>query len=323
MIYRFSTSDGHQREETAELLHEGTEYESIFLKGSYQYLGADGKTYTVNYIADDNGFHPEGDHFEVPPFVPWPSKIDLTNSDGELKDSENIEHPSKPISVNTIKFLTTQRPPKFEYRPVGSSTVPNRYFTTPKSFKTLVKGRQSKSFSAINEPEELPPKITQQYIPTSTQKPPNRGDVVGSSTAKNSITSSIPKITLEYIPTSSLPPKIKGDIEGTPTTLGNARMLLNQRRSKSKYTKIVDDFMYTTPSIFGKQTKKAAELDIHPTIIYEGRPRDDGTFNIENSSISIPLSRMFGSRTKSRKTVSDFVTTEYPSFRNLVKISKS
>lgn len=35
------------------------------MKGSFAYTAADGVVYTVNYVADEAGFHPEGDHLRV------------------------------------------------------------------------------------------------------------------------------------------------------------------------------------------------------------------------------------------------------------------
>uniref|UniRef100_A0A182IQN8 Uncharacterized protein n=1 Tax=Anopheles atroparvus TaxID=41427 RepID=A0A182IQN8_ANOAO len=41
-------------------------------QGQYTYQGDDGKTYTVTYIADENGYRPIGDHLPTPPPVPPP-----------------------------------------------------------------------------------------------------------------------------------------------------------------------------------------------------------------------------------------------------------
>lgn len=51
-----------KKEETAEIVNEGTDDESIAVKGSYSYVGDDGKTYEVKYTADENGYQPEGEH---------------------------------------------------------------------------------------------------------------------------------------------------------------------------------------------------------------------------------------------------------------------
>jgi hypothetical protein len=58
----FETSDGHSRQEQAELKNIGTENEALVVRGSYSFTAADGVVYTVNYIADENGFQPEGAH---------------------------------------------------------------------------------------------------------------------------------------------------------------------------------------------------------------------------------------------------------------------
>uniref|UniRef100_A0A1L8E3C3 Putative cuticular protein 26 rr-1 family n=1 Tax=Nyssomyia neivai TaxID=330878 RepID=A0A1L8E3C3_9DIPT len=60
--YAFETSDGISRQEEAELKNAGTENEAISVRGSYSWVAPDGQTYTINFIADENGYQPEGAH---------------------------------------------------------------------------------------------------------------------------------------------------------------------------------------------------------------------------------------------------------------------
>lgn len=55
-------SDGQSHQEHAELKNAGSETEAIAVRGSFSFVAPDGQTYTVNYIADENGFQPEGAH---------------------------------------------------------------------------------------------------------------------------------------------------------------------------------------------------------------------------------------------------------------------
>lgn len=59
--HRYETTDGQRREEHGELRHIGTDHETIIVHGSYSWK-ADGVTYTVNYIADENGYQATGAH---------------------------------------------------------------------------------------------------------------------------------------------------------------------------------------------------------------------------------------------------------------------
>jgi len=60
--FAYETSDGVSRSEQAELKNVGTEQEALSVKGTVTWIAADGVEYTLNYIADENGFQPEGAH---------------------------------------------------------------------------------------------------------------------------------------------------------------------------------------------------------------------------------------------------------------------
>ncbi|XP_011185901.1 larval cuticle protein 65Ag1-like [Zeugodacus cucurbitae] len=65
--YAYETSNGIQEQASASLDNEGSENEAISVKGSYSFVADDGQTYTVTYIADENGFQPQGAHLPVAP----------------------------------------------------------------------------------------------------------------------------------------------------------------------------------------------------------------------------------------------------------------
>ncbi|XP_017048739.1 larval cuticle protein 65Ag1-like [Drosophila ficusphila] len=65
--YGYETSDGAKADAAGELKNVGSENESLAVRGSFSFVADDGQTYTVNYIADENGFQPQGAHLPVAP----------------------------------------------------------------------------------------------------------------------------------------------------------------------------------------------------------------------------------------------------------------
>lgn len=61
-LFSYETSDGVSRSEQAQLKNVGTENEALSVRGTVSWVGADGQQYTLNYVADENGFQPEGAH---------------------------------------------------------------------------------------------------------------------------------------------------------------------------------------------------------------------------------------------------------------------
>lgn len=70
--YRFSyeTENGIKAQEQGEIKNKGSENEIASVSGSYSYTAPDGQVITITYIADENGFQPQGDHLPTPPPIP-------------------------------------------------------------------------------------------------------------------------------------------------------------------------------------------------------------------------------------------------------------
>jgi len=54
----FEFSDGTKQEQTGYVKNAGTDMEMTIVMGSYSYPLADGRTITVTYTADENGYKP-------------------------------------------------------------------------------------------------------------------------------------------------------------------------------------------------------------------------------------------------------------------------
>ncbi|XP_076181736.1 flexible cuticle protein 12-like [Ptiloglossa arizonensis] len=61
--YAYELSNGQAHHETAEVINQGTENQALAVRGSFTWVDpSTNLRYTVNYVADENGFHPEGEH---------------------------------------------------------------------------------------------------------------------------------------------------------------------------------------------------------------------------------------------------------------------
>lgn len=64
-FYSYETSDGVSRQESAVLKNQGSENEALSVRGTVSWTADDGQVYTLNYVADENGFQPSGTHLPV------------------------------------------------------------------------------------------------------------------------------------------------------------------------------------------------------------------------------------------------------------------
>ncbi|KMQ93518.1 flexible cuticle protein 12 [Lasius niger] len=61
--FGYELSSGQTHQESAQLVNAGQENESLAVRGSFSYVDPETNVrYTVNYVADENGFRPEGEH---------------------------------------------------------------------------------------------------------------------------------------------------------------------------------------------------------------------------------------------------------------------
>ncbi|XP_037044865.1 flexible cuticle protein 12-like [Bradysia coprophila] len=60
--FAYETSDGVARQEEAELKNVGTDHAALAVRGTISWVAADGQQYSLNYVADENGYRPEGAH---------------------------------------------------------------------------------------------------------------------------------------------------------------------------------------------------------------------------------------------------------------------
>jgi hypothetical protein len=60
--FAYETSDGIKREESAVVNNFGSEVEELVVRGTISWVSPEGETITFNYVADKDGYRPEGAH---------------------------------------------------------------------------------------------------------------------------------------------------------------------------------------------------------------------------------------------------------------------
>lgn len=68
--YLYETGNGIKAEEAGYLKNIAPDQNAMVATGSYSYTAPDGQIISVKYVADENGFQPQGDHLPTPPPIP-------------------------------------------------------------------------------------------------------------------------------------------------------------------------------------------------------------------------------------------------------------
>ncbi|XP_022814060.1 cuticle protein CP14.6-like [Spodoptera litura] len=65
--YSYETSNGIAAQESGALKNVGSDAEAIAVQGANSYTAPNGERIAVTYVADENGYQPQGAHLPVPP----------------------------------------------------------------------------------------------------------------------------------------------------------------------------------------------------------------------------------------------------------------
>ncbi|XP_012286591.1 endocuticle structural glycoprotein SgAbd-8 [Orussus abietinus] len=68
--YSYETGNGIQAQEEGHLNNAGSESEAMSAQGGFSYTAPDGTPIQLTYVADENGFQPQGAHLPTPPPIP-------------------------------------------------------------------------------------------------------------------------------------------------------------------------------------------------------------------------------------------------------------
>ncbi|KAK4880447.1 hypothetical protein RN001_008593 [Aquatica leii] len=156
--FAYQTSDGISREEKAELKTIGSN-KAVVVRGSYSYVGSDGQTYTVNYVADENGYLenyvPEGDLTENlnennsdVEISDMNESSDLSDSDGELPETSDEADEGqvvKPLKTVNFNLMTSEQGiVKVDKNVQIEESVVSKTFTKDELSKDVTERRYSK-----------------------------------------------------------------------------------------------------------------------------------------------------------------------------------
>lgn len=90
--YIYETGNGIQVQEDGHLNNVGTDSEVLEARGTFSFTDTDGQIYQITYVADENGFQPEGAHLPTAPPVPPQIQKALRYIAEHPEENEEKEH---------------------------------------------------------------------------------------------------------------------------------------------------------------------------------------------------------------------------------------
>ncbi|XP_053614477.1 uncharacterized protein LOC128677560 [Plodia interpunctella] len=149
--YSFDTSNGIHADES------GTAVDGVKAKGSYSYIGDDGKLYSVVYTADENGFVPHGDHLPTSPPIPEAIKkvIEQAKKDQEDGISDNGTYDEDKYGHMKYHGKKPQRPNRINIDSKVPESYDNKYTQNNRRKQRPQSGDKIPAFSNQNDYEDF------------------------------------------------------------------------------------------------------------------------------------------------------------------------
>ena len=88
--WSYETGNGITAEEEGHLKNAGSENEAMEAIGMFAYTAPDGTPIRLEYIANENGFQPKGDHIPTPPPIP-PEILKALEWNAAHPEEDNID----------------------------------------------------------------------------------------------------------------------------------------------------------------------------------------------------------------------------------------
>lgn len=133
--FSFETENKITRQEQGQQKNVGEEGATV-VQGSYSYTSPEGQVITVNYIADENGFRPTGDHIPAAPAVPEANlkSMGYNQAHGEQVRSQYYQQPL--VEPRNNQYLAPPAHNMGSHAQQGQQVPPqlqNRQYLAPQS----------------------------------------------------------------------------------------------------------------------------------------------------------------------------------------------